>query len=332
MIEPLGLSWTLSRLLGRVTAVTDETPDTRTFELTPNWHWPGFKPGQHVQVAAEINGRRYWRSFSISSDPAKRRRIALTIKRQDQGRVTRWLHEHARVGTLLRLRGPAGDFGLPDGLENRILMISAGSGVTPMRALLHAIEARGGTQELTFVHVCRRPEDAIFADELRAWAARWPALRLHWHYTAEQGRPALRDLLAHAPDYATRHTFLCGPEDFMQPLRDHWADAGLTHRLFWESYGLHSRSTPTAEHTTVSCLRSGGQFQATGTEPLLFAAERAGYTPAYGCRRGLCHSCRTRKRAGVTQNLLTGEISAEADEMIQLCICVARSDLQLEEL
>jgi ferredoxin len=63
---------------------------------------------------------------------------------------------------------------------------------------------------------------------------------------------------------------------------------------------------------------------------LLEQAEAAGLTPEFGCRMGICHSCTTRKCAGPVKNLLTGELSDEEDEHIQLCISVPAGDVALE--
>lgn len=332
LIEPLGRRWALTRLLASVESIDDETADTKTFWLRPNWRWPGFRAGQHLPVSVEIDGRRHWRSYSLSSAPADRKRVAITVKRQPQGKVSNVLHERLRPGAILRLAPPDGEFALPEPRPSKLLMISAGSGITPMRAMLHALRREAYDGDIAFVHVCRGPEHRIFGDELARWSETWPALRLISHDSTAQGRPDPLSLLDAVPDHRDRHLLLCGPEALMQPLRAHWTALGLDDRLSWERYGFYFDPKGEADSAEVHCLSSGKTFTASTGQPLLFEAERAGLSPDHGCRRGICHSCRYRKKSGIVHNLITGQTSSEPDEMIQLCVCTARSELLLEDL
>jgi ferredoxin len=80
----------------------------------------------------------------------------------------------------------------------------------------------------------------------------------------------------------------------------------------------------------VRALRSNHSFTTTGERPLLVEAEAAGLAPKHGCRMGICRSCRCRMTSGSVENLRSGEISSEPGQLIQLCVSVARSDLELE--
>ena len=79
----------------------------------------------------------------------------------------------------------------------------------------------------------------------------------------------------------------------------------------------------------VHCSKTEQAFTASARSSLLSAAEAAGLRPAHGCRIGICKTCQCSKRSGTVENLRTGEISSEPDELIQLCISVARSPLEL---
>jgi ferredoxin len=87
---------------------------------------------------------------------------------------------------------------------------------------------------------------------------------------------------------------------------------------------------PAAGTLEVRCARSERLFSAATDVPLLVAAEQAGLQPRYGCRMGICHTCSCVKRTGTVENVLTGEISSEPGERIQLCISRPRTDLTLE--
>jgi ferredoxin-NADP reductase len=325
-VNPL---WSVRRVKAQVVAVREETADARTFVLKPNRHWNGFKAGQHALIDVELDGVRHQRTYTLSSSPRDRDTIAITVKRQPDGAVSNALHDHLKTGQVIGLSQASGEFMLPAS-DRPILMLSAGSGITPVMSMLRELHARGDDRDVCFVHVCRKPEDAIFAGELHAIAAALPRLKLHFHYTTENGRLPLEALAILVPDYAQRHTLLCGPAAFMAEVRAKWQRDGLAAQLSYEHFGIAPIATDASGTVEVRAARSERVFTASAAQPLLVEAEAAGLKPRHGCRIGICQSCKCRKQSGVVQNLLTGEISAEPNEMIQLCISAARSDVQLD--
>jgi ferredoxin-NADP reductase len=327
LLAQLHPTWSLGRIKARVLAVIVETPDTRTFALRANRNWPGFRPGQHVGVEVEIGGVRHQRRYSLSSAPGADRVVRITVKRQPGGAVSNWLHDRLQIGDALTLEPPAGRFALPNPLPERLLMLSAGSGITPLMSMLRTLVRAAAPLDLDFVHVTRRTQDAIFAAELASLAATHPGLRMHHHYSQPSGRfdpPALARLI---PDYGECPTLLCGPTTFMTTFRPHFRA-----HLAEESFGVPGSGTdsPDSAELEIRCTRSERLFTAGGATPLLVAAEQAGLRPQYGCRMGICHTCSCVKRSGTVENLLTGEISSEPGERIQLCINRARTDLTLD--
>jgi ferredoxin-NADP reductase len=298
-------TWSLRRIKARVVEIREETPDVRSFVLRPNRWWPGFGAGQHVTVALEIRGARYHRTYSLSSQLA--------------------------VGDVLVLSPPAGEFTLPPVPPRKLLMLSAGSGITPVMSMLRDLHHRAPDRDVVFVHVCRTPTDAIFADELRTLAASMRDLRLVTHVTAERGRLDADGIATLVPDYAERSTWLCGPASFMEMVQARWDAEGLADRLACERFGgpvAHQRAAGVP--VRVRATRSNHTFTTTGGRPLLVEAEAAGLAPKYGCRIGICRTCRCRMTSGTIENLRTGKLTSELGQVIQLCISAARSDLELE--
>lgn len=328
LVNPL---WSLGEVRARVVDVIAETADTRSFVLSPNRHWSGYRAGQHVVIQLEIDGVRQQRCFTLSSSPAAdSRRLTLTVKRQ-QG-VTAWMHERLGIGEVVTLSAPAGEFTLPETLPQQILMLSAGSGVTPLMSMLRELQARGYQGDIVFLHAARDAASTIFGAELQQLAAHWPRLRLQLHYSATAGRLDPEAIARCVPDYAQRETFLCGPLGFMEPVIASWNEQGLAPRLRYERFGApiaRPASRGDAAVAEVRCTKSERLFTA-GAETLLAAAEQAGLKPKYGCRIGICHTCQCRKVSGQVENLLTGAISSEPHEMIQLCVSRAGSDLVIE--
>jgi ferredoxin-NADP reductase len=323
----------LTEVRARVLAVRDETPDTRTWLLQPNALWRGHQAGQHVTVRTVRDGRRVQRPYSLSSAPGDGP-LAITVKRQPGGLVSNHLHDTLRVGDVVALGAAEGDFVLPAVLPTRLTLLSAGSGITPVMALLRELRRRGHDGAIAFVHVCRTPQDLIFGDELRALAARCPelpGLRVHLHASASTGRWTPADLARAVPDWPGRATWLCGPAAFMDAVSAHWAAQGARAPLYRERFvPAWTPPQPLDRPVAVQAARSGRAFASTGASSLLQQAEQAGLAPQHGCRIGICRSCQCVKRSGTVQNLQTGALSSEPNELIRLCVSAARSDLTLD--
>ncbi len=324
----------IRELRARLVEIVAETDDTKTFVLRPSRRWGSHLPGQYVTLDVEVDGVRRRRCYSISSAPGAGRSFTITVKRVAGGTVSTWLHDRARVGDVVTIGPAAGDFVLPVPAPSKLLFVSGGSGITPIFSLLVALAERGGLGDAVLLHYAPTRQDVIFADRLLALAERHPGLRLALRFTREPkgaerfGEQELRDLV---PDFAGRDTFLCGPPALMAEAEGLWKRLGASDRLRREAFvpPAAPAGVEGAAGARVVLARSGRSFESDGRGTLLEQAERAGARPAYGCRMGICHTCKCRKRSGMVQNLVTGEISSEPEEDIQLCISVPRSDIEL---
>jgi stearoyl-CoA 9-desaturase NADPH oxidoreductase len=314
-------TWSLRELRGRVVDVVTETADAKTFTIAVPRTWPGHRAGQYVPVEVEIDGARVRRCYSISSGGSARGAglIAVTVKRVPGGRVSGWLHDHLALGAIVRLGTPAGDFVVAD-TTRPLLLVGAGSGITPIMAIVRDLSHVGRVDALV-VHAARSDADAIFGRELAALADIAPGLRV----IAHRGRLDAAALAAYAPDAAGRDTFACGPSGFMALVT---TVVGPHVRV--EHFTPRAVVSPGPAGAHVARLaHSGRTIVLDGTGTLLEQLERAGERPAYGCRMGICNSCRCTKTSGAALDLVTGRISSASDQEIRLCVSVPRSDLGL---
>lgn len=325
-------TWSLTRIKARVVADVRETADVRTLVLRPNRLWPGHVAGQHVLVEADIGGRIVRRTFSISSAPRTDGTLSITVKHRPGGKLSAWWNDRAAVGDVITLGSPTGEFVLPAKPAARIVMLSAGSGITPVMAILRDLHARWAETPVLFVHCARAREDVIFLDELEALAAHAPGFDLRLHLTGAAGRLGTGALFRFACAAKGDLTYVCGPAEFMDTVRQAWREAGSEERLLAEHFGFRASvvAGEGAAPQQVRAARSGISFSASGGRPLLAEAEAAGLTPAYGCRMGICHTCKCRKLSGAVVDLRTGRVSTQPDEAIQLCISAARSAVTLD--
>jgi ferredoxin-NADP reductase len=324
----------LTQVRARVVRIIDETVDTKTFVLQPNALWQGTRTGaagQFVQVELEIAGRRHVRVYSLSSRPASRL-ISITVKLHAQGVVSSHLHNCVRVGNVMTISQPDGDFALPTSLPAKILLLSAGSGITPLMSMLRDLQAKKYQGDLVFLHVCKDSKNLIFKNALQEAAQTYPELSLFIHFSDDSGRFTPGKLHLAVPDLAQRSTWMCGPTGFMEMVHNHWQESRLPGPLYREHFAaqpLLNASAPGAP-AQVRFAGSNVSFTAVGTGSLLEQAEKNGLRPKHGCRMGICRSCQCNKRSGSVENLQTGELSSSPNELIRLCISVARSDVSLD--
>jgi ferredoxin len=133
-----------------------------------------------------------------------------------------------------------------------------------------------------------------------------------------------------APDFAACQTYACGPPGLLDAIRTIWRDEGIEDRLHVERFTRdRSAELQGSRGTHIDFQRSRRNVRSDG-RTLLEQAEAAGLEPASGCRMGICMTCRCRKRSGTVRNLVSGRISRDDDETIQLCVSVPLGDVALE--
>jgi ferredoxin-NADP reductase len=204
-------------------------------------------------------------------------------------------------------------------------MLAGGSGITPLMSMLRDLGARGAVEDTVLVAYTRGPDDVIFGRELAALAARHPGLRV----LVKHGLFDAAELAAAVPDLARRRAFLCGPAPMMALVEKMWTDAGIRDRLALERFVLAVAPSGATGSRRVTLATAGRAVETDAATTLLVGLEQAGERPAYGCRMGICGTCKTRKKTGAVTNVMTGVTSSDPDEDIQLCISTPCSDVEL---
>jgi len=326
---------TVRDLRGIVTDVERATPGSVTLTLRPSRHWRGFTAGQFVQVTVEIDGVLWTRCYSPASSQHRRDgRFQLTVKAHEDGLVSRHLYEHARPGLVVGLTPASGTFALPAPRPQRLLLVSGGSGITPVLSMLRTLLDEGHRGEIVFLHYARSAADVPHLAELRGFAERHANVRLVLAGTRDATGADLRGhfepahLAEFAPWHADEPAFLCGPPSLMAAVREHYAAKGISELLHTEEFTPPVVAPAGGEATGT--LRLGGVEVENSGATLLEQAEAAGLSPEYGCRMGICFTCTKVKTSGCTRNALTGDLHTEPDQEIQLCISVPVGDVAVD--
>jgi ferredoxin-NADP reductase len=331
LINPL---WSTRELRGRIERIEEETPDAATVLIKPGYQWEGHDPGQYLRMGLDIKGRRHWRAYSLTSDPERPDGcISITVKNVDEGTVSPYLVRRGRPGSIVSLGGVEGDFVLPDELPEKLLFVSAGSGITPIMSMIRSLEHRDALADVVLLHSARTREEVIFGDELRELARLHDGFELHEQHTAEHGRLTPRDIERLCPDWRERDAFASGPGDMLDALDEHWEREGDCERLHMERFqpkigGRRMRSE--SDGGTIAFKVSACETECDGGTPILVAGEEAGLELPYGCREGICHTCVGTLRSGRVRDLRTGKVTGTDGETIRTCIHAPEGPIEIE--
>jgi ferredoxin-NADP reductase len=325
-VHPL---WTLRRPLARLVARTQASADAFTLELQPNRHFGGLAAGQHVNLGVEVEGRLTTRSYSPTALPNGR--LAITVKAIAGGRVSNHLAHQARIGEVFALGQAFGEMVLPEQPAQRLLLLAAGSGITPMRALLRQLAGQGMPVKVDLLYWARHRQELCFVDELQALADHHPAFGLQLLATRDPAQPAARVDAHEFSDIAlleTARVLACGPAGFVQAAQQRLQ--GQVASFQSEAFSppqLHAQEQGSVQ---VQLLNSGRTLTVPRGAALLPALEAEGIQPASGCRMGICNTCVCGKVSGVTRHTLTGDYADEPSTLLKLCVNSASTDLVLE--
>ena len=325
LVNPL---WGARELRARVERVLAEAADAVTLVLRPGRGWAGHRAGQWVRVGVDVDGVLHRRSYSLTAPPRPDGTISITVSPQRDGLVSGVL-VRARPGDLLRIDQATGDFVLPAEPTRPLLMVTGGSGITPVMGMLRELAGRGDLPDVVLVHAARAPGDVIFGDEMRALAVASPRFRLVEHHSAVAGRLTAEALCALVPDWRERETWACGPAGLLDAVEERWAASGVPHLLHTERFRPKVVAAQ-GEGGAVVFARSGTSVAADGATPLLDAGEAAGVLLPSGCRMGICFSCVVPLRAGRVRDLRTGAVHGEEGDLVQTCVSAAAGACELD--
>ena len=317
LVDPL---WSVTELRGRVVDVQRETARATTLTIRPGRTWTGHTAGQYVRIGVDIDGVRHWRTYSLCSTENDRE-LRITVQEHEGGVVSGHLVHRTPVGTIVRLESAMGEFVLPSPAPRKLLMLTAGSGITPVMGILRTLAERGPLgpttgPDVVVVHSARTADDVIFGDELR----RMPGLTLIEHHTAEHGRLDLAELPVY--DTGERVILACGPDGLLDAARERFGD-----RVLIERFTPPTRSAGGAGGTAVI---GSTTVEVDGGTSLLEAGEAAGALMPSGCRMGICHGCVLPLRDGQVRDMRTGAVFGEPGDLVQTCINTASGPVRID--
>ena len=328
LINPL---WSSRELRGKVERIERRTEDACTVVIKPGWEWEGHEPGQYLRIGFDIEGRRHWRAFSLTSDPAEPETISITVKETEGGQVSPYVVRKLREGTILTLGEVTGQFTLPREVPDKLLFISAGSGITPIMSMIRDLADKDELIDSVLVHSYRRPELFIFGEELKKLDQRRSGFRLIEQITGEDGRFTPTDLDEHVPDWKERLTFISGPTDMLDAFCAHWEEHGDPDLLNLERFQpVYGEGAAEGEGGRIKFTKSDKEVESESGQSILVAGEEEGLELAYGCRMGICHTCVGKCVSGSVRDLRSGDVEDASGKEIRICINAPEGAVEVE--
>jgi cytochrome-b5 reductase len=203
----------------QITAIQQETPDTKTFRFSlPADATLDMLPGDHLYVHATIDGKTVKRPYTPSSLPGTTGYFDLTVKRYATGVISKYLHDQ-HVGDTVPMSGPNPGGHWVDGMAKRVGFVAGGTGITPMISIIRWILTKRLEADLVLVFANKTEADIIFREEWDRDVREYPNFRCY--HVLEQPPPGwsqgtgriTEDILRRQlppPDPETK-IFLCGP-------------------------------------------------------------------------------------------------------------------------
>lgn len=335
-------------------AIYEETHDIKTFVFaSPEPRQFNFAPGQFLTFDFPIAGGSVNRCYTIASSPTRPHVAAITVKRIPGGQVSNWLHDVFRVGDVVRAVGPMGEFSTWAHPAPKRLFVSGGVGATPLISHVRRDFDVGEDLDTIYLHFARTPRDIVFRTELELMAHRRLNLKVahvvenvdnERFWSGYRGRLSPELVQTIAPDFREREIFCCGPPPFMAAVRAFLAASGFDMRHYHEESFDFDALSPAEQQAAppppdeslktyeITFTKSNVTIPCDENTTILAAARLAGMRLPASCTKGLCGTCKSKKREGTVEMAHAGGIrQREIDAgMVLLCCSKPRSNVVVE--
>lgn len=349
----------------QVAEIFEETTQVKTFRfIDPDGGKLPFTylPGQFITVTISPKGVPVKRSYTIASSPTIRDYCEITVKHEEQGTVSNYLHTMVHRGELMQINGPSGNLTFTEPDADSIVLIAGGVGVTPMMSVIRYLTDRSWKGDIFFFFSVRDEASIIFREEILYLQKRHPNLHVHIIMDIAGGNDTQgfltgrinKDMLTtYVPDLPARRIHICGPPPMMNAVKAMLEELQVPkENVRTEIFGGKPKpkeaatssvvapsapvATPSANDTKKLSACTFVKSRKTAVLPpgktILEASEDVGVNIDYSCRMGTCGICKTR--------LLSGSVSMEVEEaltkedkaqnIILACQAKATSDVSVD--
>ncbi|KAA8731726.1 iron-sulfur cluster-binding domain-containing protein [Acinetobacter qingfengensis] len=325
-INPL---WSTHEVLGKIVNKKIIAHDMIALTVRCNRNMQYGLPGQHHPIKVEIEGRKYERTYSLTQLNANH--VQINVKKVPQGIMSHWLCEQSHIGDIIELGTPYGDMTLSQ-LPQQLIMVAAGSGITPMYSMLYNLAQNGQLSniQITLLYWAKQQQDFAFQTEFTQWQEQYTHFNVQYFCTQQTPFDS-RINTEHRKKFNNiqqQDVYICGPSGFVNAATQVFSDAK---QLCSEAFSLSPIPVDTEAGVIQITLSKSNQIVTIPKgQPILIGLEQANVKPTHGCRMGICNKCSCKKANGQTKNLNDGSINNEPNQDLRICVNTAQSDLILD--
>lgn len=316
----------------RVCRIIPETSGVKTFRLaaTDNVALPfTYYPGQFLTLSLDIYGKSVKRSYTIASSPTQLHYASITVKREEQGLVSKYLHDQIKEGDLLDLSAANGKLTFTGNEADSVVLVGGGVGITPLMSVIRYLTDIGWRQDIYLIYCCRTTNDFIYRRELEQLQLLHSNLYIYASMTREPGAVWMglkgrftTPIISHlVPGIEKCRIHICGPTPMMNAMQNIMHELKVPEdQVLTEAFGPAKKASLQAVEnssdavpsstfaTTVEFKRSGKSAPLPADQTVLDAADAVGIDIDNSCRSGQCGLCKV--------GLLTGKVTMECDDAL----------------
>lgn len=311
----------------RVADVREETPDAVSiaFEVPAGLQEEyRYEAGQYVTLRTFMDGEEVRRPYSICSglDDGE---LRVAVKKVEGGRFSTFANDFLAVGSEIEVMPPSGRFTIPLAPDQArtYLGIAAGSGITPIMALVRTLLQREPDSRFVLLYGNRSSKSIIFREQLENLKDRFVGRFSLYHVLSREAQDVelfsgridadkIGNFVTHLlPVSEIDHAFLCGPGSLIEEARATLEALGLPHEAIHAELftpaddskaAVAAAATPRTNGATLTEVAvaevtlDGAQHRlgiAEG-ETVIDAAQRTGLDLPFSCRGGMCCTCRAK--------------------------------------
>ena len=299
----------------RISKIIQETSDTKSFYLQPvdKKTVINYKAGQFLTLLVYHNEREIRRSYSLGSAPLVDEQLFITVKRKVNGEISRHLLDHFKEGDKLASLKPSGRFTLDESIADLYFFIAAGSGITPVFALIKELLYHHPSTKIILVNQCRNEANIIYKKELHAlqqnFKDRFEIIQLfsrpisRRYKSQHLNNEMLENLINKKTSdikYQTSNIqfYLCGPLSFMRMAEFTLRQVGfLQDQIRKEHFVIDTPpkapllTDTTAKKVIIHYQQQTHQLQVAYPTSILDAALQKGIELPYSCKGARCSTC-----------------------------------------
>ncbi|ANF81581.1 oxidoreductase [Acinetobacter sp. NCu2D-2] len=326
-IQKLNPLWSVNQPLGKIVHKEVTATDTISLKIQVNRLFKFGEAGQHHPVYVVVNGIRYERSYSLTQ--LDDQHVLLTVKKVNKGKISNWFANTAKTGDIIEFGQPFGDMTLPQD-ASPLLLLAAGSGITPMLSLLTELNKQNGfnrpvqlwywvknNQDAAFVARFQQIADkhADFSFKVFATQAEQPAERINASY------------LDNTQNLEQTTVYACGPSGFVSTVEEICSAAKAVKT---EAFSMSLVDQSEIGFVNIILTKTNKTVTIPKGQSILSSLEQQNIKPNHGCRMGICNKCACNKVEGSTKNLVNGAQNAEPGNLLKICVNSAQTDLVID--